>query len=104
EAVRDTRSGPDLLRRQASAVSRKAPRLQAGVHRRAAELRDHDVRRLLDDQLRPAPAEHGERDLVRHRRRRQVDGLLLAEETGGALLEGEDGRILAALLVADLRR
>ncbi len=64
--------------------------------------RDHDVRRLLDDQLGTAPAEDRERDLVRHRRGRQVDGLLLAEELGAAPLERDHGRILAPLLVAHL--
>ena len=60
--------------------------------------------RFLDDQLGPARALNRERDLVRHRRRREVDGLLLPEETGGTLFEREHRRILAPLLVADLRR
>ena len=58
--------------------------------------------RLLDDQLGAALAEDRERDLVRHRRGRQVDGLLLAEELGPAPLEREHRRILAPLLVPDL--
>ena len=53
-------------------------------------------------ELGAALAEDRERDLVRHRRRREVDRLLLAEEGRGALLEREHGRILAPLLVADL--
>ena len=60
--------------------------------------------RLLDEQLAAALAEDRERDLVRHRRGRQVDRLLLPEERGGALLEREHGRVLAPLLVADLCR
>ena len=92
----------DLRGREPPAVAREAARLQARVHRRAAELGDHDVRRLLDDQLGPALAEDRKRDLVRHRRGGQVDGLLVPQVGGRALLEREHGRILAALLVADL--
>ena len=43
-----------------------------------------------------------ERDLVSHRRRREVDRLFLPEQLGAAAFELEDGRILAVLLVADL--
>ena len=91
-----------LLGRKAPAVAGQPARLQAGVHRRAAELGDHDVRRLLDDELGAALAEDRERDLVAHRRGREVDRLLLAEQLGAAALELEDGRVLALLLVADL--
>ena len=49
-----------------------------------------------------ALAEDRERDLVRHRRRRQVDGLLVPEQRRAAPLELEHGRVLALLLVADL--
>src|ERR1700760_2844842 len=69
---------------------------------RAAELRDHEGRPRLDQELRSALAEDRERDLIRHRRGRQVDGLVLAEERGRALLERGHRRILASLLVADL--
>jgi hypothetical protein len=40
-------------------------------------------------------------DLVRHRRGREKDGLLLAEQGRATRLELVDRRILAALLVAD---
>ncbi len=60
------------------------------------------MRTLLDQQLAARLAEQLERDLVGHRGRREEDGLLLAEERRGALLEREHGRILAPLLVADL--
>ena len=50
----------------------------------------------------PGPAVELERDLVRHRRGRQEDRALLAEQLGDALLQLVDARILALLLVADL--
>ena len=71
--------------------------------RGAAELGDHDVRALLDDQLAAALAEDRERDLVAHRRGRQVDRLFVPEQRGCAPLELEDGGILALLLVPHLR-
>ncbi len=45
-----------------------------------------------------------EGDLVRHRRGREVDRLLVPEERGGAPLELENGGILPALLVPHLGR
>jgi hypothetical protein len=39
---------------------------------------------------------------VGHRRARQVDGLLLADERRRGFLERDNGRVLALLLVADL--
>ena len=95
---------PHLLGREATALTLEAARLQARVHRGAAELGDHDVGGRLDQELAAALAEDRERDLVRHRRRRQEDRLLLSEEGGCAGLEREHGRILPALLVADLGR
>ena len=44
-------AAPDLPRREHAAVAGQPARLQPGVHGSAAELGDHDVRRLLDDQL-----------------------------------------------------
>ena len=75
---------------------------ETAVHGRAALLREQDVRVLLGEQLVARLGEDPARDLVRHRRRRQVDRLLLAEQLGGAPLELEHGRVLALLLVADL--
>ena len=49
----------------------------------------------------PGSLEDPQRDLVRHRGRRQEHGLLLAEQRGSPLLELEHGRVLALLLVAD---
>ena len=51
----------------------------------------------------PGSREDPQRDLVRHRRGRDEDGLLLAEQRGAAALELEHGRVLALLLVADDR-
>src|SRR5881227_3104680 len=44
-----------------------------------------------------------ESDLVRHRRGRDEDRLLLAEQIGHPALELVDGRVLAPLLVSDER-
>jgi hypothetical protein len=71
------------------------------VHCRPAELGDEDVAVLLTEQLVAGLGVEPQRDLVRHRRRRQVDGVLLAEERGSARLELDDGRVLPLLLVAD---
>ena len=60
------------------------------------------MRRLLDHQFGATLAEDRERDLVAHRRRRQIDGLLVPEQCGDAPLEREHGRVLALLFVADL--
>ena len=70
----------------------------------AAELRDEHVRVLLADELVAELRVQAQRDLVRHRRGREEDRLVLAEQRGGACLQLVDGRILALLLVADDRR
>src|SRR5207248_4272220 len=61
------------------------------------------VRVLLREELVARLGEDPERDLVRHRRRRQVDRRLLPQQLGAAPLELVHGRILALLLVADDR-
>jgi hypothetical protein len=71
------------------------------VDGRPAELVAKDVRHGLRQHLVPGGREDPQGDLVRHRRGRQVDGLLLTEELGPALLERDDRWILALLLVAD---
>ena len=71
---------------------------------RASELVDHDVRMLLGDQHVAGAAVELQRDLVRHRRGRQEQRALLAEQRRGALLQRVDRRVLPQLLVADLRR
>ena len=48
----------------------------------------------------PGSVSSPQRDLVRHGRRRDEDGLVLAEQRGAALLERDDGRVLTLLLVA----
>ena len=57
---------------------------------------------LLADELVAGLRVQPERDLVRHRRGRQEDRLVLPEQLRGALLQLVDRRILALLLVADL--
>jgi hypothetical protein len=56
-------------------------------------LADHLVARLT---VKP------ERNLVRHRGRRDVDGLLVTEELSDSVLEQVDGRVFPPLLVPDL--
>ena len=100
--------GAELVDRRAicSGVGLPAVRVEplhdeARVDRRAAPLVDQDVRPLLRDELAAGPAEHAQRDLVRHRRRRQEERRLVAEQRGHAALQLVRGRILALLLVAD---
>ena len=92
-----------LLRREPPAVAGKRRRHEPRVRSRAAVLVDHDVRVLLRDEDVAGPRVQLERDLVRHRRGRHEDRRLVPEERRGALLERVDGRILALLLVPDLR-
>ena len=70
----------------------------------AAELRDEDVTALLADELVAELGMQAQRDLVRHRRAREEDRLVLPEQPRRALLELVDGRVLTLLLVADGRR
>ncbi len=93
----------DLLGRDPATVPGQAAHDEPAEDGRAALLVEEDVRGLLGEQLVARLGEDPQRDLVRHRRRRQEDRLLLAEERGGAPLELVDGRVLALLLVADLR-
>ena len=92
----------DVVAGEAPGDGADRPRHEPAVHRRAALLREQDVRVLLGEQLVARLGEDPARDLVRHRRGRQVDRVLLPEQLGGAPLELEDGRVLALLLVADL--
>jgi len=93
----------DLIRREAPVRAREPDGEKAGVRRRAAELRQHDVRVALDEERVARPAEDVQRDLIRHRRRREKDRLLVAEELRPTPLELVDGRVLPLLLVADRR-
>ena len=68
-----------------------------------AELGDEDVAVLLAEELVAELGVEPQRDLVRHRRRRQEDRLLLPEQARRALLQLVDRRVLALLLVADDR-
>jgi hypothetical protein len=91
----------DQLRPEATVRRRDRPSDQAGEHRRPAELGDQHVRVLLGEQLVARPSVQPERDLVRHRGRRQEDRLLLPEQLCAAGLELVHGRVLAFLLVSD---
>ena len=96
--------GAHLLGREAACDSGQAARDDPRVDRRAAELGDEDVAVLLADELVARLGVQPQRDLVRHRRRRKEDRLVLAEQRRRALLELVHGRVLALLLVADERR
>ena len=73
------------------------------MHGGAAELVDDDVGVLLRDQDVAGAAVQLQRNLIRHRRRRQEDRALLPEQVGDTRLQLVDGRVLPHLLVADLR-
>jgi hypothetical protein len=92
--------GAHLLGREPAGDAAQAARHEARVHGRAAELGEKGVRVLLGEHLLARLGEDPERDLVRHRRRRQVDRGLVAEELRAAPLELVHGRVLALLLVA----
>ena len=91
----------DLLDGEDPVFGRKSLHGQAGVDGRPAKLVAKDVRHGLRQHLVPGRREDPQRDLVRHRCGRQVDGLFLTEKLGPALLERDHRWILALLLVAD---
>src|SRR4029079_19338971 len=91
-----------LVRPETTSPAADRPGHQAGEDRRPAQLRLEEMRVLLGDQLIAGLGEDPKSDLLRHRRGRDVDGLLLTEQFGDALFEVVDGRVLATLLVADL--
>ncbi len=98
---RDAVRGAHLLGAEPAGDAREPARDDAGVDGRPAELGDEDVAVLLADQLVAELGVQADRDLVRHRRGRQEDRLVLAEQPRRALLELVDRRVLAPLLVAD---
>ena len=100
---RDAVRGAGLLGAVAAGNARKSARDDAGVDGRPAELGDEDVAVLLADQLVAELGVETDRDLVRHRRGRHEDRLVLAQQARTALLELVDRWILAPLLVADRR-
>ena len=66
---------------------RQAARDDARVDGRAAELGDEDVAVLLAEELVAGLGVETKRDLVRHRRRRQEDRLVLPEQPRRTLLQ-----------------
>ena len=107
-ALIDDVLGVEHAARTCAAVSRPADARQAdgeqpGVGGSAAELVDEHVRVLLRDEHVARPAVQLQRDLVGHRRGRQEERALLAEQLGDPLLQLVDGRVFPHLLVADDR-
>ena len=100
EVVRDAHDLAQLIGRDPAAIARQRMRDETGVHRRASGFEHEHVRPLLGDQLAAPLRLAEERDLVRHRRGREEERLLLAEEVCRPALELVDGRVLAELLVA----
>ena len=106
----DVRADPRALRRPQLLAAEDAggrvepPHHQPRVERRPAELRDQHVRGRLRIELVAGTAKQMQRDLVRHRRGREEDRLLLAEQLRAAPLQLVDGRIFALLLVPNLGR
>ena len=104
EVVVEARRRTDLLGADPAVLPVERPGHETGEGGRPAELRDQDVGALLGEQLVARLAVEPERDLVRHRRRGDVDGLLVTEKLSRPLLEQVDGRVFPLLLVADLGR
>ena len=75
---------------------------EPGVDRRAAPLVHEDVRPLFGEQHAARPRLRAQRRLVRHRRRGQEEGGLVAEQRRHAALELVRRGVLEVLLVADL--
>ena len=99
--VRDAVCGAHLLDAEPPGGAGKPSRDDARVDGGTAELRDEHVRVLLTHELVAELGVQAQRDLVRHRRGRDEDGLVLAEQRSCTSLQLVDGRILALLLVAD---
>ena len=77
---RDAVGGAHLLGAEAAGDARQAARDDTRVDGRAAELGDEDVAVLLADELVAGLGVQAQRDLVRHRRRREEDRLVLPEQ------------------------
>ena len=96
--------GTSLVGAVAPGDARQAAGDDARVNGRSAELGDEDVAVLLADELVAELGVQAQRDLVRHRRGREEDRLVLSEQPRRTLLELVDRRVLTLLLVADGRR
>ena len=99
--LRARRGGvPDLLGRDAPAVSGEPVAHQPRVGRRPPVFVDEDVRGSLGEEDVARTAVELQGDLIRHRRGRDEQCLLLTEQPRDAGLELGDRRVLALLLVA----
>ena len=92
--------GEELVGGEA-AVGADLGELHAGVGRRRAGLVPHGVALDAHDDVVARTAVELERELVGHRPGRDEERRLLAEQRGHALLQLEDARVLAVLVVAD---
>ena len=69
----------DLFRRRPPGVGDQALHDEPGMDRRSSPLIDEDVRPFLRDDLAAGPAEHAQRRLVGHRRRREEERRFVPE-------------------------
>ena len=92
----------ELVEGEQAVARAEAAHLQSGVHSGAAALVEEDVRLLVDEDLVAARGVRVESGLVRHRPRGHVESGLLAEQSGGVLLQSDHRRIIAQHVVADL--
>ncbi len=96
--------GADVLRCDPACFRLDALHHEPRVDRRPAPLVDQHMRVLFRQEQRARLRLRAQRRLVRHRRGREEERRLLAEELGHTPLQLVDARILEVLLVTDLRR
>jgi hypothetical protein len=101
DAVAEPVPLPQVRGREPARLGRDTAHDEAAVRGGAARLVHEHVRPLLREQLAAARPQQAERDLVRHRRRRDEERRLLTEQLGRAALQLVHGRVLAPLLVAE---
>jgi hypothetical protein len=93
----------DGARVEEPALGGDRPRLHAPERSQRAGLERDAVGARVADDLVAGAGEDAERDLVRHRARRDEERRLLPEERGHPLLEPVHARVLAVHVVPDLR-
>ena len=87
--------------REDAAVAQNRMNGDPGERRRSAALRAHDVRADVHDDAVAGFGVRADRHLVRHGAGGHVDGVVLAQNLGGAGLEPLDRGIVAVHVVAD---